>query len=217
LAFQPIPFSKAGNPIMSTVAFLSSVVDPRIASSAAKAAMDEFCKIKDQVPTSLLDSHLKSVAQNAAQTGIRDPSFGLAQSGIAGTAPIEKEVKDKVEDDKSEEKKDVKSEDDKVKSESVPEGDTTVVKMETDENGAEKEKKGEAEGDKEKVNGNEVAIPETDQERLAKDSTLQSAAAAALSAAAVKAKHLAAVEERKIKSLVALLVETQMKVTVMNI
>ena len=33
----------------------------------------------------------------------------------------------------------------------------------------------------------------------------------ALSGAAVKAKHLAAVEERKIKSLVALLVETQMK------
>lgn len=40
---------------------------------------------------------------------------------------------------------------------------------------------------------------------------MQSAAAAALAAAAVKAKHLAAVEERKIKSLVALLVETQMK------
>lgn len=37
------------------------------------------------------------------------------------------------------------------------------------------------------------------------------AAAAALAAAAVKAKHLAGVEERKIKSLVALLVETQMK------
>ena len=33
----------------------------------------------------------------------------------------------------------------------------------------------------------------------------------ALSSSAVKAKHLAAVEERKIKSLVALLVETQMK------
>lgn len=44
-----------------------------------------------------------------------------------------------------------------------------------------------------------------------KDAQLQSAAAAALAAAAVKAKHLAAVEERKIKSLVALLVETQMK------
>ena len=43
------------------------------------------------------------------------------------------------------------------------------------------------------------------------DGQLQSSAAAALSSAAVKAKHLAAVEERKIKSLVALLVETQMK------
>jgi len=37
------------------------------------------------------------------------------------------------------------------------------------------------------------------------------ATAAALASAAVKAKHLAAVEERKIKGLVALLVETQMK------
>ena len=43
------------------------------------------------------------------------------------------------------------------------------------------------------------------------DSLLSTAAAAALGSAAVKAKHLAAVEERKIKSLVALLVETQMK------
>ncbi len=47
--------------------------------------------------------------------------------------------------------------------------------------------------------------------QLVKDAQLQSAAAAALSAAAVKARHLAAAEERKIKSLVALLVETQMK------
>merc|ERR1712043_67178 len=52
---------------------------------------------------------------------------------------------------------------------------------------------------------------ETAKDRLIKDGQLQGAAAAALSSAAVKAKHLAAVEERKIKSLVALLVETQMK------
>ena len=49
LAYQPIPFSSSGNPIMSTVAFLASVVDPRVASVAAKAAMDEFAKIKDEV------------------------------------------------------------------------------------------------------------------------------------------------------------------------
>merc|ERR1712147_166971 len=53
--------------------------------------------------------------------------------------------------------------------------------------------------------------PETAQDRLIKDGQLQGAASAALASAAVKAKHLAAVEERKIKSLVALLVETQMK------
>lgn len=48
LAYQPIPFSKAGNPIMSTVAFLASIVDPRVAAAAAKSAMNEFASIKDE-------------------------------------------------------------------------------------------------------------------------------------------------------------------------
>lgn len=39
LAYQPIPFSQSGNPVMSTVAFLASVVDPRVASAAARAAL----------------------------------------------------------------------------------------------------------------------------------------------------------------------------------
>merc|ERR1711874_311430 len=70
--------------------------------------------------------------------------------------------------------------------------------------------------DGEETNGDadkdkEPKKPETAKDRLIKDGQLQSSAAAALSSAAVKAKHLAAVEERKIKSLVALLVETQMK------
>lgn len=42
LAFQPVPFSQQGNPVMSTVAFLASVVDPRVASAAAKAALGEY-------------------------------------------------------------------------------------------------------------------------------------------------------------------------------
>lgn len=97
---QPIPFSKSGNPIMSTVAFLASVVDPRIAAAAAKAALLEFSKLADE------------------------------------------------------------------------------------------------DGSKEK------AINEQH---------LATAAACALSAAAVKAKHLASIEERKIKSLVSVLIDTQMK------
>ena len=39
LAYQPVPFSKSGNPVMSTVAFLASVVDPRVAAAASKAAL----------------------------------------------------------------------------------------------------------------------------------------------------------------------------------
>lgn len=41
LAYQPVPFSQSENPVMSTVAFLASVVDPRVASSAARAALGE--------------------------------------------------------------------------------------------------------------------------------------------------------------------------------
>merc|ERR1739838_1253635 len=110
VAYRPIPFSKAGNPIMSTVAFLASVVDPRIASAAAKAAMDEFCRIKDEVPAQLLDSHIKNVAENAVTNeGKVDGSSGLTKSGIAGTEPEGgDEKKDEEKKDKEDEKKEKK-------------------------------------------------------------------------------------------------------------
>jgi SWI/SNF related-matrix-associated actin-dependent regulator of chromatin subfamily C len=95
LAYQPIPFSKAGNPIMSTVAFLASVVDPRIAASAAKAAMEEFASIKDEVPAAMMDAHFKNV-EKTNFGGKFDPFAGLTTSGIAGTAP-EKEKEDEAE------------------------------------------------------------------------------------------------------------------------
>lgn len=50
LAYPSIPFSQSGNPVMSTVAFLASVVDPRVASAAAKAALEEFSKLHDDPP-----------------------------------------------------------------------------------------------------------------------------------------------------------------------
>ena len=231
---------------MSTVAFLASVVDPRIASAAAKAAMEEFAKIKDQVPSGLLDSHLKYVSKHASETGEVNPSAGLAQSGIAGTAPPEKEKEteegsaeaggeDKKEKDgeskstpKAEEK-DVtvkkeegseakKSEEDAEKKEATKEGEKPAEPEKMEVDGEEKkveepkEKKALENGEATEKEKEKEGSEETDEEKLLKDATLQTAASAALAAAAVKAKHLAAVEERKIKSLVALLVETQMKV-----
>ena len=196
LAFQPIPFSSSGNPIMSTVAFLASVVDPRVASSAAKSAMEEFAKIKDEVPSAIMDSHMKLAAE-AKDKGLEAPeAVGLEKSGIAGTEK-EEEGKD---DDKDKEK-------DKEEKMETDEGDVKKEKQEEDDE-KEKTKK---EEDKKEEKAVEPKRPETAQDRLIKDAQLQSAASAALASAAVKAKHLAAVEERKIKSLVALLVETQMK------
>ncbi|KAK6639223.1 hypothetical protein RUM43_007493 [Polyplax serrata] len=222
LAYQPIPFSKAGNPVMSTVAFLASVVDPRVAASAARAAMEEFANIKDEVPAALLDAHIKNVEASTTD-GKFDPSAGLAQSGIAGTSQEkEEDEKEKKDDDKSEgEKKpekpepmdvdpEPKTEETEKKESTSPEtpaSATTPTPATEKESTAQSDVKnnGEVDGKSEPV------APETEHDRVVKDAQLQTAAAAALASAAVKAKHLAAVEERKIKSLVALLVETQMK------
>lgn len=284
LAYQPIPFSQAGNPIMSTVAFLASVVDPRVAAAAAKAAMEEFAKIKDEVPSALLETHMKNV-ENALTEGKSDPSVAaLAQSGIAGTvqdkeeAEKEKEKADKLaeekeasekndekkeadkklEDKKETEKKEGEKEEstnaegikepekDKEKSTTETEADKTE-KMDVDNATTVKDAKEDGEGAKElaakeseskepEIKEEKMDVDETkkdketteedkeksaeasaalaaanEKQKLVKDAQLQAAAAASLSAAAVKARHLAAAEERKIKSLVALLVETQMK------
>ena len=196
VAYQPIPFSKSGNPIMSTVAFLASVVDPRVASSAAKAAMDEFAKIKEEVPSALLQEYMRNFKSSAADGKPADPKSGLAQSGIAGTelsaeAPATNGTAEKKEAENGDKP--------------VEPADAAAKKS-----AAQSEEKSESGGGDEKEvvkAGTEL----TEKERLLNEAQLSTAAAAALGAAAVKAKHLAAVEERKIKSLVAFLVETQMK------
>merc|ERR1719384_2867046 len=129
LSYQPIPFSSSGNPIMSTVAFLASVVDPRVAASAAKSAMEEFAKIKDEVPSAIMDSHMKLAAE-AKEKGLEAPEMvGLEKSGIAGT---EKETEEK---DEEKEKKDDKDGEEKM------ETDDTEVKKEDEEEDKEKSKK----------------------------------------------------------------------------
>ncbi|XP_031624506.1 SWI/SNF complex subunit SMARCC2 isoform X2 [Contarinia nasturtii] len=195
LAYQPIPFSKSGNPIMSTVAFLSSIVDPRIAAAAAKAAMEEFALIKEEVPPNVYYAHYKNVEKSIVN-GRFDPTAGLANSGIAGTAPEKEDEENKNNDEEMKDvsKKDGANESNKMDT-SDKSGDAKTNEMAI-ENGA-------------TVNGSDKDSDET--HKLFNETDLQRAAAAALASAAVKAKHMSALEERKIKSLVALLVETQMK------
>ncbi|XP_026573201.1 SWI/SNF complex subunit SMARCC2 isoform X5 [Pseudonaja textilis] len=237
LAYQPIPFSQSGNPVMSTVAFLASVVDPRVASAAAKSALEEFSKMKEEVPTALVEAHVRKVEEAAKMTGKADPAFGLESSGIAGTTSDELERieencpdENRSESQPSEEKKELKEQREGVLEEEAKEKLGEVPRKEDDKSKeADSEKEMEksdgdtlADGEKEKEpkDGQEEGpkdLAEAEGERKTKverdigEGNLSTAAAAALAAAAVKAKHLAAVEERKIKSLVALLVETQMK------
>ncbi|KAM8868047.1 SWI/SNF complex subunit SMARCC2 [Synchiropus picturatus] len=235
LAYQPVPFSQAGNPVMSTVAFLASVVDPRVASAAAKSALEEFSRMKEEVPAALVEAHVRRVEEAARVSGRHDPLYGLEGSGIAGTgledgerpeesseeakndsqAGEEKEAKESKEAAVEEEEKQTengKKEEERGR-DSEGEKDAEKTEAETGMKHGEGEK--EKDGKEESAEGQREA--DNDGERKAKverevgEGNLATAAASALAAAAVKAKHLAAVEERKIKSLVALLVETQMK------
>merc|ERR1719273_103511 len=211
LAYQPIPFSNAGNPIMSTVAFLASVVDPRVAAAAAKSAMEEFARIKDEVPTVIMDAHMKNVKESAEEKSDDPVKSSLEKSGIAGTESEKENEKENSDDaEKKTTSKDEEKKDEEMEVDSKDKEDAEKPKEESKEPEIKKESEDSdtaVESEKEKP----CEKKETAKDRLIKDGQLQGAAAAALSSAAVKAKHLAAVEERKIKSLVALLVETQMK------
>ncbi|XP_055342517.1 SWI/SNF complex subunit SMARCC2-like [Paramacrobiotus metropolitanus] len=215
LAHYPIPFSKAGNPVMTTVAFLASTVDPRIASAAAQAALEKYCKLKEEVPPWLVETHQKAVGEafDAAKRGegaLPDDRFGLAAMNIAGLADGENSG------EKAPAAPDAAAgvAEESVTAAAVPEptaSTSTDATMENGKNGT-PPTAGEVAGaapTAELASDWERLKKVTDREITRKD--LQMAASVALSSAAVKAKHLATVEERKIKSMVALLVETQMK------
>lgn len=55
------------------------------------AFAEEFSRVREEVPTELVEAHVKKVQEAARNTGKVDPAFGLESSGIAGTAPEEPE------------------------------------------------------------------------------------------------------------------------------
>ncbi|KAL0962034.1 hypothetical protein UPYG_G00334890 [Umbra pygmaea] len=193
LAYQPVPFSQSENPVMSTVAFLASVVDPRVASAAAKAALEEFCRVREEA-----DKVMQSPALNDTERTVEGMDSEKMDLNIMEMDSLQ------------------------AGGQKVPDGERTAehVKRESAEITVTDDRDGESrdsnrtgeedvmggrrrEGDRDEMRGRA--------EMDLVDGTVTTAAAAALASAATKAKHLAAVEERKIKSLVALLVETQMK------
>ncbi|XP_031441946.1 SWI/SNF complex subunit SMARCC1-like isoform X2 [Clupea harengus] len=193
LAFQPVPFSQSGNPVMSTVAFLASVVDPRVASAAAKAALEEFSQVREEMPADLVDT--KKVSEPGR-------SFGVQVKTDSDRMDTDAEQSERTEDRLEGEQSSESAEGERVKSEAT-------------EQDVDEELRGEERPSEEGQEMGLVPVEREDPMRRAEldlvEANIATAAAAALASAATKAKHLAAVEERKIKSLVALLVETQMK------
>uniref|UniRef100_A0A915JD80 SWI/SNF complex subunit SMARCC2 n=1 Tax=Romanomermis culicivorax TaxID=13658 RepID=A0A915JD80_ROMCU len=150
---------------------------------------NEFAKIKDELPSAMVEAHVENVKAAAKVTGRIDPKFGLSESGIAGV-----DENDSVEE----------------KNENPSAADVTPAAAPYPADAAEKETKMDAtpvESEKLKENVDETA----EKSAAEVEKQIQIAAAAALAAAAVKAKHLASVEDRRIKSLVAVVVETQMR------
>uniref|UniRef100_A0A8C5AUX0 SWI/SNF related BAF chromatin remodeling complex subunit C2 n=1 Tax=Gadus morhua TaxID=8049 RepID=A0A8C5AUX0_GADMO len=233
LAYQPVPFSQAGNPVMSTVAFLASVVDPRVASAAAKSALEEFSRMKEEVPAALVEAHVRRVEEAARASGRQDPLYGLEGSGIAGTGLEEGEkpgeththtqgssiLTHRCSSTSQENKEGAPQEEEKQGENGRKEeekgrdgdGERDGEKADSDMGDGDKEKEGK------EVTEEGAREAESEGERKAKVErtvlplTLACSAPPSLCPFPLDVQHLAAVEERKIKSLVALLVETQMK------
>jgi len=153
LAYPTIPFSQSGNPVMSTVAFLASVVDPRVASAAAKAALEEFSKMHNEDNVENSDNDVK---QEKVDVNINGDESKPTEAGDESTS-----------------------------SSTIPKPTTNIDQQ-----------------DPRKLLAAEI-----------NERDIKAAAASALAAASVKAKYLASIEERKIKSLVAQVVEMQIKKT----
>ena len=128
LAYQPVPFSQNGNPVMSTVAFLASIVDPRVAGAAVKAALDEFSKLRDEVSPSFIESNRETI-ENALKKGEKlDENSSLELLGLSASNNAEeksaseiKEEKMEVNDDGEEPKKDETEESEKTPAETTEE------------------------------------------------------------------------------------------------
>uniref|UniRef100_A0A8C1QZI0 SWI/SNF related, matrix associated, actin dependent regulator of chromatin, subfamily c, member 1a n=1 Tax=Cyprinus carpio TaxID=7962 RepID=A0A8C1QZI0_CYPCA len=216
LAYQPIPFSQSGNPVMSTVAFLASVVDPRVAAAAAKAALGMLSSFGKMYFFAFLSNTLHHLAfgvlMNVCFPLLTEPTETEKMDTDSDSQPDKAESKDEAEkpSESAEKPTETEKEKNETTEKSEPQDDEESEGGESKT--AEKDKEEDMETTEEGKEGEEEK--EEGKKKLELDigeGNIATAAAAALASAATKAKHLAAVEERKIKSLVALLVETQMK------
>jgi SWI/SNF related-matrix-associated actin-dependent regulator of chromatin subfamily C len=90
LQYNRMPFTQADNPVMSVVAFLASIVDPKVAAAAAKSSIEEMTKnLTLQVSSSPKKAAPKETAPSPSATeGTADKEASAATPGVKseGTA-----------------------------------------------------------------------------------------------------------------------------------
>ncbi|ORX49036.1 hypothetical protein BCR36DRAFT_354265 [Piromyces finnis] len=207
LQYQDDPLNQTENPVMSIVAFLTSVVNPGVASAAANAALVELGKEIDKKDVQVEKDSLDKKA----------------------TPPeIKKDNKTVTVDEPP------KSEEDGVKNQAVDamkvDEDKTIITANAPTPASSNLMKTESMISEANTTMTDATLPtidtklpekpladtsenkdETQEQEIVSKQALQKAAAAALAAAAAKAKVLAVYEEREIRHLVNELIELQLK------
>eukprot|EP01137_Pigoraptor_chileana_P005852 Opistho-2@49486 len=193
----PVPFSKANNPLMSTIAFLASAVEPSVAAAAAKAALGAFFGDAAKDPSEAkVDAKVANALESQPEPRATEETVNSASTAmeVDGTPAETAAVSEGAAVHMSEpsEGNIAHSAD---KAESAIEIDQNVVAVQPTESASEIAKKAVDEKTSQRGNFGNYA----------------SAAAAALSSAAVKAKVIAINEERHAAGLVSQLVECQLR------
>lgn len=206
---ENLPLGETDNPIMSIVAFLTSVVNPGVASAAANAALNELGKEMNSEELKKTKSS-KSLSHTLQKKEIKDITKSIDQA----TAEKDKIASNNDNDNnnnKNNQDKEVNIEKDKnLASESKENLNINKINNENqDQKLANTENNNVDEKEKEKSNLNLSSNQSKDE--VVSNTSIKQAAAAALAAAAAKSKVLATYEEREIRHLVNELIEIQLK------
>jgi len=85
LQYARMPFSEADNPVMATVAFLASVVNPGVASAGAKAALEHLAKLRIGDDTDTTEMDITDEVRQQREADMLSPG-GEALQAAAATA-----------------------------------------------------------------------------------------------------------------------------------
>lgn len=87
LQYNRIPFTQADNPVMSVVAFLASIVDPKVAAAAAKSSIDEMTKsLSEQIEGKKASSPTKDEKPTAETENGREKSASPKLTDVTTTS-----------------------------------------------------------------------------------------------------------------------------------